>query len=201
MDITTLEQLCLTWGERVAALTPAQWTTPTRLPEWTVQDLVAHMAPDKQVLDFLRGERVESPTVTSGAQWLRIFNEPGGAAHTLADDVAEQAQQCSVIGPEALVRHFAEDGPAMLDELRDADPAAGLVHPVLGTVSFQALTDTMIVEATTHLLDLIDAIGGDAPPEPGLRRTVEILSAVADPVAFIEAATGRSHTPVLPVMR
>ncbi|GAB2688507.1 maleylpyruvate isomerase N-terminal domain-containing protein [Nocardia thraciensis] len=201
MDITTLERLCWTWGERVAELTPAQWATRTRLPEWTVQDLVAHMAPDKQVLDFLRGERVDSPAVTSGAQWLRIFNEPGGAAHTLADDVAEQAQQTSAVGPETLVRHFADDGPAMLAELRGADPAAGLVHPILGTVSFQALADTMIVEATTHLLDLVDAIGGDPPPRVGLRRTVEILSAIPDPVAFIEAATGRSHAPVLPVMR
>ncbi|WP_280335411.1 maleylpyruvate isomerase N-terminal domain-containing protein [Nocardia wallacei] len=201
MEITVLEELSRTWGERVAALTLEQWATPTRLPGWTVQDLVAHMAPDDQVLNFLRGQQVQAPTVTSSSQWLRRFNEPGGPAHTLADDVAAGAQQAAAVGAETLVRYFAEFGPAMIAEFRSAAPDAGLTHPILGTVSFQAIADTTTVEATVHLLDLIDAIGGAPVPPAGLRRTAEILAAVADPVDFIEAATGRSQARVLPVMR
>lgn len=201
MEITVLEQLSRTWGERVAALTPEEWATPTRLPGWTVRDLVAHMAPDDQVLDFLRGERVEAPAVTSSPQWLRRFNEPGGPAHTLAEDVAAGAQQAATVGTETLVRYFAEFGPAMIAEFRAAAPDVGLIHPILGAVSFRAIADTTTVEATVHLLDLIDAVGGAPVPPAGLRRTAEILAAVADPVDFIEAATGRSQARVLPVMR
>ncbi|WP_024800468.1 maleylpyruvate isomerase N-terminal domain-containing protein [Nocardia sp. BMG51109] len=201
VDIEALEPVNRAWGERVAALTPEQWATPTRLPGWTVQDLVAHMAPDAQVLDFLRGEQVESPAVTTAPHWLRTMNEPGGPAHTMADDLAEMAQQAAAVGRETLVGYFADHGPTMLAEFRAAEPAAGLRHPLLGSVSFRAIADTMTVEGTVHLLDLIAAIGGEPVPEAALRRTVEILSAVPDSVTFIEAATGRSKAPVLPVMR
>ncbi|MBF6327597.1 maleylpyruvate isomerase N-terminal domain-containing protein [Nocardia transvalensis] len=203
MDISALDEVFGVWCARVVALTPEEWVAPTRLPGWTVQDLVAHMAPDKRVMEFLRGPRVEEPTVTSGAQMLRIYNQPGGIAHTMADTAAELAREAATIGADTLIRHFLDDGPDLLAEFRSADPAVGLPYPhaELGTVSFRAVAEVLLVEATVHLLDLIAAVGGDRPPADALRRTAEILSAVPDPVAFIESATGRSSAAVLPVMR
>ncbi|MCM6776016.1 maleylpyruvate isomerase N-terminal domain-containing protein [Nocardia sp. CDC159] len=203
MDGTVLAEVFAAWAARVRALTEAEWSTPTRLPGWTVQDLVAHMAPDKRVLELLRGPRVDSPAITSGAQMLRIYNMPGGVAHTAADQNAELAREAASAGPEALVAFFIDDGPEVIAEFRNADPNIGVAHPhpALGTVSFGTLIEVMIVEATVHMLDLMAAVGGDPIPAAALRRTAEILSAVPDPVEFIEAASGRSTATVLPVMR
>jgi hypothetical protein len=85
---------------------------------------------------------------------LRIYNRPGGVAHTAADRIAGAAHRLAADAPaEALVERFAVAGPAALGEV-------------------------VAMEATVHLLDL-----------------------VAEPTAFIEAATGRSDGAVLPVMR
>lgn len=63
----------------------------------------------------------------------------------------------------------------------------------------------MLLEAVVHYLDLADALVlprassriGTGP----LLRVAGLLAATADPVEFIEAATGRTRTPVLPVLR
>lgn len=72
---------------------------------------------------------------------------------------------------------------------------------MLGSVTLAALGDVAVMEATVHLLDLVDAVGGEPPAADALARTRDILAAVPDPAAFIEAATGRSPEPVLPVIR
>ena len=53
-----------------------------------------------------------------------------------------------------------------------------------------------------HLLDVLDGLGRapDVPAE-ALRETAHLLADLADPVAFVEAATGRSATSPLPVLR
>ncbi|MGY2063391.1 maleylpyruvate isomerase N-terminal domain-containing protein, partial [Nocardia gipuzkoensis] len=125
MDSTVLQEIFAAWSERVARLTPEQWAAPTRLPGWTVQDLVAHLAPDKRVLELLRGPRVDSPAVTSGAHMLRIYNEPGGVAHAAAEQNAELAREAAAVGPEALIACFTTDGPEVIAEFRAVDPNAG----------------------------------------------------------------------------
>ncbi len=58
-----------------------------------------------------------------------------------------------------------------------------------------------LLEAVVHLLDVIDALGRapDLPAE-ALRDTAHLLADLADPVAFVEGATGRAGSP-LPVLR
>jgi hypothetical protein len=58
-----------------------------------------------------------------------------------------------------------------------------------------------LLEAVVHLLDVLDALGR-APdlPAGALRETVHLLADLADPVAFIEGATGRAGSP-LPLLR
>lgn len=201
MDVEVLEQIWRAWTERAAGLGEDEWGRPTRLTGWTVLDLVAHMAPDRQVVEFFGAPQVSDPVVTSGAEMLRRFNAPGGAAHVMADELADAARQAARVGPGPLVRNFAENTPAILDVLCAAAPDSGLPHPSFGSVSIAAMTETAVVEGTVHLLDLIDAVGGPPVPADALRMTTNILADVHGPATFIEAVTGRGGADVLPVMR
>jgi hypothetical protein len=58
-----------------------------------------------------------------------------------------------------------------------------------------------IMEATVHLLDLQDALGQPPHvPADGLAHTAALLAAMAPPMAFIEAATGRGTAELFPVL-
>ncbi|WP_107654129.1 maleylpyruvate isomerase N-terminal domain-containing protein [Nocardia suismassiliense] len=203
MNTEMLDELWRSWAERGAALTEEQWATPTRLPGWSVRALFAHVAPDPAIMATMRDARVTGPpAAANGSEILRIFNAPGGLAHTAADDIAGQASATAErIDTDALLRRFVEDGPRALGELGAIDPATVLPHPHLGAVTYQALLEVAIVDVTVHLLDLIAAVGGPPVPQATLRSVVQVLAAVADPADFIEAATGRSTSTVLPVMR
>ncbi|MCU1683205.1 MAG: hypothetical protein JWQ81_3944 [Amycolatopsis sp.] len=60
----------------------------------------------------------------------------------------------------------------------------------------------VLLEATVHLLDVQRALGR-APivPEAALDETARLLVEVAPAVEFIEAATGRSSSSPLPILR
>ena len=61
-----------------------------------------------------------------------------------------------------------------------------------------------VLEGVAHYLDVAAALELDRPgPMAGqaLKVTVDLLAETADPIAFIDAATGRDDAPVLPVMR
>ena len=63
-------------------------------------------------------------------------------------------------------------------------------------------TRIVLLESTVHLLDVLAALGR-APdvPATALREAAHLLAELADPVAFVEAATGRSSRSPLPVVR
>ncbi|GAA2246508.1 MULTISPECIES: maleylpyruvate isomerase N-terminal domain-containing protein [Kitasatospora] len=198
-----LNALWQSWAERGRQLTPEDWATETRLPGWSVQALFGHVAPDPAMFAQLRDALTEGPAVvTSGAEILRIYNRPGGVAHTAAGTIEEQAREVAeAVSPEQLVRRFAVEAPEAFAELADVPPTAVVAHPILGAVTYGALGEVAVMEATVHLLDLVAAVGGPPPPAAALEATRELLAGVPDPVAFIEAATGRADGPVLPVMR
>ncbi|MER7580241.1 maleylpyruvate isomerase N-terminal domain-containing protein [Kitasatospora sp. NPDC097691] len=191
------------WAERGAALGAADWDRATRLPEWTVRDLYAHVAPVPEMFTGLRTAVLDGPAeITTGAGILRAYNRPGGLAHTAAGQVAEAAKQTAVAaGPAELLARFGVEGPAALAALDDLPPGTTVAHPLLGSVTVGALGEVALMEATVHLLDLIAAVGGPPPADAALRATRALLVEVADPVAFIEAASGRSTEAVLPVIR
>jgi hypothetical protein len=59
-----------------------------------------------------------------------------------------------------------------------------------------------ILEGSVHLLDVHAALGTEPNvPDAALRMTVALLAHVADPIVFIDAATGRSSVNPLPVIR
>jgi len=58
------------------------------------------------------------------------------------------------------------------------------------------------MEATVHLLDLADAVGGVQPSEPALAATRDLLIAVPDPTAAVEVLAGRADPAVaVPAIR
>ena len=72
-----------------------------------------------------------------------------------------------------------------------------------GTFPIGEAAAIVIMEAVVHGLDLADAIGttpDDLPSGP-VRFTTDLLASLADPVDFIESATGRRAPNVLPVLR
>jgi len=64
------------------------------------------------------------------------------------------------------------------------------------------ITEVMLMEATVHLLDLADAVGGVQPSEPALAATRDLLIAVPDPTAAVEVLAGRADPAVaVPAIR
>lgn len=72
-----------------------------------------------------------------------------------------------------------------------------------GTFPIVEVMSIAVLEAVVHGVDLCAAV--DMPtasiPASPMQHTVTLLAAMADPVSFIEAATGRRSSPVLPVLR
>ncbi|MFG2905471.1 maleylpyruvate isomerase N-terminal domain-containing protein [Kitasatospora sp. NPDC048286] len=198
-----LVEIWASWAERGAALAAEDWERSTRLPGWTVRELFAHVAPVPEMFAGLRAAVLDAPAeVVDGAGILRAYNRPGGIAHTAAEQVAEAAKQSAEAAePAVLIARLGVEGPAALDGIADLSPGATVAHPLLGSVTVGALGEVALMEATVHLLDLVAAVGGPPPAEEALDFTRALLARVADPVAFIEAATGRGARAVLPVVR
>jgi uncharacterized protein (TIGR03083 family) len=192
------------WATTLTGLDPAAWKLDTRLPGWDVAALAAHATLLIRGLGFLatRPLDVEPPPATA-VDMLRRFNEPGGVATTWADMVADMARrQAETMSPEELVALFAVNGPEVVATIAAAGP---IVVDYFGQGAYpiaEALS-IAVLEAVVHGVDLCAAL--DVPPSsiPGaaVRHTVGLLAAVADPAAFIDAATGRGPTDVLPVIR
>jgi len=193
-----------TWAAVLRDLPAAAWRQPTRLDGWDVAALVAHHGrfPGGGLQRLLEQATDSEPTVASAAALLARFNEPGGAATTLAAAVADQARDVAASTPsDALVEPFTVGGPATIAALR---AAGNIVVDYFGHGRLQ-LADVCaiaVLEATVHLLDLQHALDvAPAVPDAALRTTATLLAQVADPVRFIEAATGRSTDDPLPVIR
>jgi uncharacterized protein (TIGR03083 family) len=200
--LTTLGTLWSVWAEYGLAMTEEQWARPTRLGAWDVRSLYAHAASWPAAFPSLvGGVRDAEPTHATAAALLRDFNAPDGNAHRLRDWSAAKAREDAAKYRTAqMVEQFAGAGPGAIAAARPLGPVAvdyfGQAILRLGEV-----VSIGILEATVHLLDLERALGRppDVPAE-GLAHTTAVLAAMAPPVDFIEAATGRSAPDLLPVL-
>jgi uncharacterized protein (TIGR03083 family) len=190
------------WAEVGDDLTDTEWGTPSRCAGWDVAALFAHVGMFPQAV--LDPPQAESGEPATAADILRGFNAPSGVAHTMAEQVARAAVAVAAeVGPPGLVALFADTGPLGIAELRSR-PSDGLVPwPAAAAVTTWAeATRIVLLESTVHLLDVLDGLG--RPPElpaAALREAAHLLADLADPVAFVEAATGRSSRSPLPVLR
>jgi uncharacterized protein (TIGR03083 family) len=180
------------WARRCAELTPQQWSTPTRCRPWDVRGLVAHLCPNRSMFDMLNAATTDEPAaVTDAAEMLRRFNAPGGIAHTSADRIAERAtSDAAALTPDEAVTRFTECA-----EILRATPMSKktvISYPVVGSTTLAVVAEVALVEATVHLLDLDDAVGGVQPSRQALAATRDLLIAVPDPIAAIEVLAGRA---------
>ncbi|MGV0782478.1 maleylpyruvate isomerase N-terminal domain-containing protein [Mycolicibacterium sp. XJ775] len=193
------------WGRRCAELTAAQWRTATRCGAWDVQSLVAHVCPEATTFDRLVKARVEGlPAVTDAAEMLRIFNQPDGVANTTADRIAAQAvQEASTLSPAAASARFADAADRMrrMPEMARAGVTV-IRYPVVGSTTLGVVAEVALLEATVHLLDLADAVGGVTPSTAALAAARDLLIAVPDPATAVEALAGRTPAhAVVPTIR
>ena len=124
-----------------------------------------------------------------------ILHEAGMSRRTFYD-LFENKEDCFLQAYDAAVRRVRMVVGAAYHNAGGWVGLRGRVELGLG-----AFLDRAIREATVHWLDVIDAVGGDEPEAMALERARDVLAAVADPLAFIEAASGRSGGTVLRVMR
>lgn len=201
-DRDLLIRLWRMWAKRAAELSDEQWTTETRLPGWTVRDVYVHVTPDVLIAMLAAPAADGDAKVASAAEMLRVFNADPAATEPMHAQLAEMVRQMAAdIDRDSVVQRFGSDLPDAFERLTGLSRATVIPHPILESVSLGGFLDMAIMEATVHWLDVIDAVGGDEPEAMALERARDVLAAVADPLAFIEAATGRSGGPVLPVMR
>lgn len=193
------------WADVGGGLKERDWVRPTRCPGWDVRALYAHHAGFPVALSA-PPPVPDGPSVdpVSAAEVLRRFNAPGGVATSMAQAVADgavaEAARCS---SAELVDRFRVLALRAIAGLRGAPAttvvpwsAAGATLPLVEAVRI------IVMEATVHLLDLHRALDQPpAVPPAALRTTVHLLAEVAPDVDFIEAATGRSTTSPLPVVR
>jgi hypothetical protein len=143
------------------------------------------------MFDMLDAAATDGPAaVTDAAEMLRRFNAPGGIAHTSADNIAERAAtDATTLTPAEAVTRFTECA-----EILRATPMSKetvIAYPVVGSTTLAVVAEVALMEATVHLLDLADAVGGVQPSEQALAATRDLLIAIPDPIAAIEVLAGR----------
>ena len=190
------------WGLRCGELTLAQWATPTRCPPWDVRALIAHTCPDPAMFDMLESAFTsEPPAAIDAVDLLRYFNQPGGAAETMAGQIADDAvSQAANLTRDVIVDRFITCARRVRDFPLPGNTVAR--YPIIGTTTVAAISEVALMEATVHLLDLADAVGGVDPSAEALAATRDLLVAVPDPKAVVEVLAGRAQ-PVgaLPAIR
>ncbi len=186
--VRALEEEGASLDRLLAELSAERWRWPTRLAEWDVTILVAHLARTLQLLTTYAETPFAGPVETydpsrSGAQVnarareAAVGQTPASLRQALAGAVASAAATARRLGPEAIIQ--TRFGP----------------QPV------RTYLESRVVEACIHGLDLRDAAGAPMVPTAlALRVTAGQLATrlgeprppdLGDDLAFVEAAAGR----------
>jgi uncharacterized protein (TIGR03083 family) len=203
--LDALEQTWQIWAQLGDNLTEEQWSTATRCPGWDVAAVYAHYS----VFPLFMSAAPPLPEGPVGepmtaVEIVRRFNAPDGAAHTMAETVADWAvSEATARTRRELVDRFSVHGPRALQRLHQAEATTVMPWPLSGAViTLVEAQRIVLMEATVHLLDLQHALNHPpVVPTPALRDTVQLLAELAPAVELIEAATGRSTHSPLPVLR
>ncbi|MER6990773.1 maleylpyruvate isomerase N-terminal domain-containing protein [Saccharopolyspora hirsuta] len=205
MIVDALEQAWQVWAELGRDLDEEQWRRPTRLPDWTVKDVYAHHA------DFPAGTAAgvaapepEAPvTHADAAALLAHMQQPGGIADQTREEVRTTALQRAGSPTGELVAQFTDLAPEVIASLRTADLDRKVDYGGFAVVPAGEALRIFLMEAVVHHFDMAAALDLPIPgPMAGapVRETVRLLAETADPVALIDAATGRGTPPVFPVL-
>ena len=95
----------------------------------------------------------------------------------MADNLAEQATSDAVeLSPDDAVTRFTECAEILRTTTMSKETV--ITHPVVGSTTLAVVAEVALMEATVHLLDLADAVGGVQPSENALAATRDLLIAV-----------------------
>ncbi|GAA3992650.1 maleylpyruvate isomerase family mycothiol-dependent enzyme [Streptomyces marokkonensis] len=133
----------------VRTLTPEQLALPTRLGDWTVRELVAHVGMALAAVDRLLGE--PEPARQDG----RLLDWPSAIAAD-ADAVAGTARRLAAEHPDLDV-HLAETERRFTDRL-DRHPGARRLPTSAGALPLADYVVTRTVELVVHTDDLNAAV-------------------------------------------
>jgi uncharacterized protein (TIGR03083 family) len=191
----------------IGNLLPAEWTSPSVLPGWTVADLVAHLSGTAASIAALSLASDDAEPMTVGA-YVRSYAAESDAIGQLARDTNEAAGQDLLAELDAA--HAAAD--QRLAELGGADR---VVVSRRGPILLWDFLATRLIELVVHSGDLARSLPGRKGPTvlPSAQRSVlavlrelltekagspvEALAAASmlEPAQFIELAAGRRRPP------
>ncbi|MET8820732.1 maleylpyruvate isomerase family mycothiol-dependent enzyme [Streptomyces rochei] len=184
----------------VRALTPEQLALPTRLGDWTVRELVAHVGMALTAVDRLLGE--PEPARQDG----RLLDWPFAIAAD-ADAIAATARRLAAEHPDLDV-HLAEVERRFTDRL-DTHPGTRLLPTSAGALPLADYVVTRTVELVVHTDDLNAAVPGlDIPCDrqalaAATRLLADALTVKAPggstevrvpPYAVVQCVEGPRHT-------
>ncbi|MBW3621225.1 MAG: maleylpyruvate isomerase N-terminal domain-containing protein [Actinobacteria bacterium] len=191
----------------VAAMTADDLDRPTRLGDWTVQQLVAHLV---RGIDRIPAYLAADEPPEAETDWLDYWSR---AAETDPAGVSQRAREFAQAINGRRVRDVWRDTLEVAVGEAHAAPADRLVGTPFGGIRLDHYLPTRVLEVTVHGLDLRAALGLEEVATPlALGITTEVLDELlegprpddvgGDPVAWILAATGRrpSDDPRLPVL-
>ncbi|MBB5153152.1 maleylpyruvate isomerase N-terminal domain-containing protein [Saccharopolyspora phatthalungensis] len=206
MITDALDRAWQAWAELGSDLDEAQWQRPTRLTGWTVKDVYAHHSgfPAATAAGMDAPEPSGPVTHADAAELLAFMQQPGGIADETADLLRDQATaQASAAPTSSLVAQFTEVAPKVIAALRTADLSRRVDYGGLAVVPAGEALRIFLMEAVVHYFDMATGLDRPVPgPLAGepLRETVRLLADTADPIAFIDAATGRGTSQIFPIM-
>lgn len=185
----------------VAALPAESFAGPTRLGDWTVAELVAHIGIDMSAV----------PRYLSEAPAPRSEIDAAGYALACAsakERVDERARGMTDEARPAELRHHVHESRMEADDAVTAASATFVVPTRLGAIKLADYLATRCVEATVHALDL--AAATDTVPaldDRALSVTVKVLAAALaakvpgrsvelriPPYTAVQAVEGPRHT-------
>ncbi|QNE75995.1 maleylpyruvate isomerase family mycothiol-dependent enzyme [Streptomyces finlayi] len=187
--------------EAVRALTPGQLALPTRLGDWTVRELAAHLT---MALSRVT-ESLEEPEPAGPKPGLALLEWPFSTAGR-AEAIADETRTLAAAYP-GLDTLYAEV-TSRFDERVPEVPGDRLVTTRAGTMRLGDFLVTRTVELVTHTDDLNAATGLDIPYDrQALAACTRLLAdALADrapggsvevripPFAVVQCIGGPKHT-------
>jgi uncharacterized protein (TIGR03083 family) len=194
------------WLEIGRSLRRDEWEAPSRCEGWDVGCLYAHHSRFPLMLSTtpVQDARDEEQRVLTAPEILTGYNVDGGVAETLAESVADGARrEAGLMGQDELVDRFDEPAERAIKALQAADPELLIPWPRSGAVTpLREGIRIALLEATVHLLDVLRALNRNPTiPRFALGESAALLAAMVPQIDFIEAATGRSATSPLPLVR
>lgn len=196
--VDALRRECELLSELVAGLPEEDYARATRLPAWTVKQLLGHLYRGVDRINHGLDEPEPPAADADSVTYWRIDD-----AVTADDEIARRAIAVAdeFDSGQALGSAWDELWRRTTARAADEDPER-LVTTWRPALTLSEYLRTRVLELTVHRMDLNAALG--LPPDPtedALAITEETLLALLDPpppgtspvegVAFVEIATGR----------